>query len=302
MPRDSSQVATAAGYRDRRSSAQIDTMHLGRDRVIARPPGPRRADRRPRPGVGARRTARGARRARRGRLLLTHIHLDHAGATGALVRRLPGPARLRERGRAPRTWSTPRSSWRAPGASTGRRTWTGSGARWRRFRQRTWSRWRAGRRSRASGSSTCPATRATTSAGSTSPRATRTSATWPGCGSRRATSTMRADPAAGDRRRGVARSIDRIGALGPERLRLTHFGVAEDAGASSTRVRRGSAVQARRRARRGDRERSWRVRRADRRRRRPRDGARPAPGDALRSSSGWGSSGTGASGEATARA
>lgn len=67
---------------------QIDTMHLGRDRVIAAhlvrglivDPGPSSAlenwiatlDEPPRG------------------LLLTHIHLDHAGATGTLVRRFPG--------------------------------------------------------------------------------------------------------------------------------------------------------------------------------------------------------------------
>ena len=80
---------------------QIDTMHLGRDRVIAAhlvrglivDPGPSSAlenwidelDEPPRA------------------LLLTHIHLDHAGATGAARPPVPGPARLRQRGRARRT-------------------------------------------------------------------------------------------------------------------------------------------------------------------------------------------------------
>ena len=66
----------------------IDVMHLGRDRVIAAHlvRGP---DRRPGPGLGAGQLDRRARRASRAALLLTHIHLDHAGATGVLVRRFP---------------------------------------------------------------------------------------------------------------------------------------------------------------------------------------------------------------------
>jgi len=66
----------------------IDVMHLGRDRVIAAhelrglivDPGPASC-------LG---TLLGALRDEPRALLLTHIHLDHAGATGVLVRRFPG--------------------------------------------------------------------------------------------------------------------------------------------------------------------------------------------------------------------
>jgi len=66
----------------------IDLMHLGRDRVIAaheRPggvivdPGP----------ASTLETLLGAIESEPRALLLTHIHLDHAGATGVLVRRFP---------------------------------------------------------------------------------------------------------------------------------------------------------------------------------------------------------------------
>lgn len=66
---------------------QIDTMHLGRDRVIAAhlvgdlivDPGPASALDSWIGELGVEPQA----------LLLTHIHLDHAGATGVLVRRFP---------------------------------------------------------------------------------------------------------------------------------------------------------------------------------------------------------------------
>ena len=64
-------------------------------------------------------------------LLLTHIHLDHAGATGRALPPLPRPAGLRARESGRRIWSTPPSCSRAPGASTAT-TCGSSGARWRR--------------------------------------------------------------------------------------------------------------------------------------------------------------------------
>jgi glyoxylase-like metal-dependent hydrolase (beta-lactamase superfamily II) len=66
----------------------IDTLHLGRDRVIAAhevrgelivDPGPESCVETLLAGLSGEPRA----------LLLTHIHLDHAGATGALVRRFP---------------------------------------------------------------------------------------------------------------------------------------------------------------------------------------------------------------------
>lgn len=67
---------------------EIDVMHLGRDRVIAAheigdvviDPGPE----------SSMETLLGELENEPRALLLTHIHLDHAGASGALVRRFPG--------------------------------------------------------------------------------------------------------------------------------------------------------------------------------------------------------------------
>jgi glyoxylase-like metal-dependent hydrolase (beta-lactamase superfamily II) len=67
---------------------QIDLMHLGNDRVIAAyeldgvvvDPGPATCLDALLDGLGGEPRA----------LLLTHVHLDHAGATGVLVRRFPG--------------------------------------------------------------------------------------------------------------------------------------------------------------------------------------------------------------------
>jgi glyoxylase-like metal-dependent hydrolase (beta-lactamase superfamily II) len=67
---------------------EIDVMHLGRDRVIAAhetdgvivDPGPESCLETLLAGLPGEPRA----------LLLTHIHLDHAGASGALVRRFPG--------------------------------------------------------------------------------------------------------------------------------------------------------------------------------------------------------------------
>ncbi len=68
---------------------EIDVMHLGNDRVIAAhevdgavvDPGPESCVERLLEGMDGREPRC---------LLLTHIHLDHAGASGALVRRFPG--------------------------------------------------------------------------------------------------------------------------------------------------------------------------------------------------------------------
>ena len=69
-------------------SRLIDLMHLGRDRVIGAyeidglivDPGPSTGLEALLAGLGAEPRA----------LLLTHVHLDHAGASGSLVRRFPG--------------------------------------------------------------------------------------------------------------------------------------------------------------------------------------------------------------------
>lgn len=66
----------------------IDTMHLGRDRVIgAWRAGDVVVDPGPSSGLGA--LLAGLAGSEPRALLLTHIHLDHAGAAGSLVRRFP---------------------------------------------------------------------------------------------------------------------------------------------------------------------------------------------------------------------
>ena len=111
-------------------------------------------------------------------LLLSHIHLDHAGAAGVLVREHPA-LQVHVSGSAHRTSSIRRSSRRALGGSTEMPS-TRSGASWLRSRRRTstssatpW--W-------GSSASRHPGTRGTTSRIST-PTARSTRETPPECGS-----------------------------------------------------------------------------------------------------------------------
>ncbi len=130
--------------------------------------------------------AGGARRTQEPRaILLTHIHFDHAGATGALVRRWPDlPVYVHERGA--RTWPRP-SGWSpAPrGCTAGedglRRLW----GEVLPVPEPTCTCSAAARPcSATSASSTRPGTPPTTSLTCTSRAAPRSSATWPACGSR----------------------------------------------------------------------------------------------------------------------
>ena len=62
-------------------------------------------------------------------LLLTHIHLDHAGASGSLVQRWPDlEVYVHERGAPPH--GGPRAADQAARGCCTARTWTGGGARW----------------------------------------------------------------------------------------------------------------------------------------------------------------------------
>ena len=160
-------------------------------------------------------------------LLLTHIHLDHAAATGALVRRWPDlEVYVHERGAPPPGRPLEAAGQRrAPlrrrdGAPLGRDR---AGARGEREAP-------GGRRghARACASPTPPATPPTTSATCTRRAAPPSSATSPRCAippadlvvppRRRPTSTSRP----GSTRSGSSK------AWNPERLALTHFGAVEN--------------------------------------------------------------------------
>ena len=180
--------------------------------------GGRRRARRPRPAVdgGRRCWRRWATRAPRA-ILLTHIHFDHAGATGALRAALARPARLRARAR--------RAAHGRPGAARGERR---AAVRRRGGAAAAVGRGRAGaggeharaaaaarRCSATSASSTRPATPPTTSATCTSRAARPSSATSPACASRRASYVIAPDAAARHRRRGVGALARHRRGLGP---------------------------------------------------------------------------------------
>ena len=90
---------------------------------------------------------------------------------------------------------------------------------------------------------------ATTSATSTSRPVTRSSATWPGVRVPPGNHTLAPTPPPEVDVEAWLESVDRIEALAPERLHLTHFGAAADVGAQLDRLRaslRDSAALARR--------------------------------------------------------
>ena len=188
----------------------------GRTKHRAQAPGPRPRDRslgargrdrRPRSRELYRDSARGARRSARGRLLLTHIHLDHAGASGALAERFPGlKVYVHERG-APHMVD-PSRLLKSAGMLYGDEMHNGSGARWCRCR-------RSGS-SRCSGGEEVEGLRVEKVRGHANHHVAyldagdrrvlhRRHGRRPGAAVR---SGLRADPAAGDRRRGLVR-VDR---------------------------------------------------------------------------------------------
>ena len=257
----------------------IDCMHLGRDRVIGAyeldgvivDPGPASCLETLLEGL------EGEPRA----LLLTHIHLDHAGASGSLVRRFPklrvyvhevgaphlvDPAKLlRERRPAVRG---------RPGAPLGR------GAS--RCRPPTSSPSAGASGSRAFGSPTPRVTRATTSPTSTNRAATPTSATSPACASRRSGLTVAPTPPPDIDLEAWERSLEAVAGWRPQRLCLTHFGPVDDV-EQPARAPAGSAARERR-------ARPWRRSRAipgggrgrDRRQGGRRGGRAAAPGGPAR--------------------
>ena len=233
-----SQVATLLGT-SRAMVREIDTMHLGRDRVIAAHHGAR-ADRRPRAGLGARELDRRRSTSRAARRCCSPTSTSTTpGATGVLVRRFPelrvyvsevgaphviDPARLLASAGAP-------LRRREHGAALGR---GGAG------RRETASR--AGRRGGGRGlpgrahARPCPPSRLSTS---TCEPATPTSATWRECGSRPGDYTLAPTPPPEIDVEAWLESLDADRGTGAERLRLTHFGLAEDVEEQLERVREG---------------------------------------------------------------
>ena len=174
----------------------IDVMHLGNEHVICCwevdgwlvDPGPQSCEETLLAAIGGERPKG---------LLLTHIHFDHAGAAGALVRRWPDlPVYVHERGaphladpgqaRRLRRPAVRRHRGPQPAVGRGRARPRGEPEDPRGGRER---------RSRApSPSSTRPATPPTTSATCTSRAAWPSSATWPACASRPTPSRSRPTP------------------------------------------------------------------------------------------------------------
>ena len=204
-------------------------MHLGRDRVIGAWERRRRARRSRARRARSRRVLAELSAAEPRALLLTHIHLDHAGATGTLVAPLPGPARLRPRGRRP----APRRPLAAAAERRDGSTASDMERLWGEVLpvpERESSRCAAARSSRASRCSRTPGPRLPSRRLPRSRRAaTLTSATWPGSGSRPATLIWLPTPPP-DIDLELWRGLDRArcSSAGRERLLLTHYGsVAE---------------------------------------------------------------------------
>ena len=206
--------------------------------------GGRRRARRPRPRVLRMATLLDALGDERPRaLLLTHIHFDHAGATGALVRRWPDlPVYVHERG-APHLIDPARLR-RQRGTALRRGAWSGCGARSCRSPEANLRVLEGGETgSRApSASSTRPATPPTTS-----PTCTRTpAAAFVGDIGGRA---RPADAAHARARRRRPTSTSTPGTLARPRrglgarsgLGLTHFGAVEDAARAARRGARDAA-------------------------------------------------------------
>ena len=173
---------------------------------------------------GARRRAASSSRDLR-HLLLSHIHLDHAGAAGALVREHPA-LQVHVSESARRTSSTRRASSAARAGSTAT-TSTRSGASSPRCRRRTCT---------IVGDDVlglqCFPTPGHASHHVSYLHADGTLYAGDAAGVRIPPGRHVAAglPAAGHRRRGWAATIDEIERRAPERLALIHFGVADDVG------------------------------------------------------------------------
>ena len=203
-------------------------------------------------------------------VLLTHIHLDHAGATGALVRRWPDlQVWVHERG-APHIID-PSKLVASADAHLRRRHGAAVGRDRRRPRGERARAQRGGRstRARAGAGSTRPATRRTTCSTCTRTAARRSPATSPACGSTTARCCRR-------RRRRTStsscwrESLDKLEAWEPSALALTHFGAFDNVAAHIAGLREGLdrwGARGPRQHRGGVRGRDARVRRGAGRRR-----------------------------------
>ena len=202
-----------------RPMRQIDVLHRGREKVIACfeidgvlvDPGPQSCEETLLAALGGERPKA---------LLLTHIHFDHAGAAGALVRALAGPRRLRPRARRAAHGATPSGSWPAPrGCTAARRACARPGARSSRCPRRTSSADRRRDRARLQGRlharPRLPPRLLTCTRHRLGVRGRHGRRADPAVGPH-----ARADAAAGHRRRGVGALADadrRLGARGPRR-------------------------------------------------------------------------------------
>ena len=120
-----------------RHARDIDVRHLGRAHVICCHAG-RRRDRRPRPGIDAwTRCSRSSAATCPRKILLTHIHLDHAGATGRAVRALARTPRSGSTSAARRHMLDPSKLMASARRGSTATTWTACGAGSRRCPRRT---------------------------------------------------------------------------------------------------------------------------------------------------------------------
>ena len=161
-------------------------------------------------------------------ILLTHIHLDHAGASGALVRAGP-TSRCGSTSAARRTCSTRRGCWPAPRACTAT-TWTACGARSSRCRRPTCASCAAARRSARARVAYTPGHASHHVSYLHEPTGTAFVGDVGGRAHRRRAGVPPTPPPDIDIEAWHA-SLDTLAAWDPQRLAITHFGAYDDVAA-----------------------------------------------------------------------